>query len=117
LHRRTRVLLRASCRPNCRLLSKDQILAALDKLGGVDYLVRLGNEQPGVFGSLLGRVIPTQLALNGDGELLGVVLIPAKRPVGSRDLSPAPMPQIEGSIVDAEVIEVADAHAEVGEVE
>lgn len=43
-------------------------------------------------------------SLEGDGELLGVVLIPAKRPVGSRDLAPAPLPQIEGRIEDAEVV-------------
>jgi hypothetical protein len=55
--------------------------------------------------------------LEGDGELLGVVLIPAKRPLGSRDLAPAPLPQIEGSIVrDAEVVECRGAATD-GEVE
>jgi hypothetical protein len=47
---------------------------------------------------------PQAHSLEGDGELLGVVLIPAKRPVGSRDLAPAPLPQIEGRIEDAEVV-------------
>jgi hypothetical protein len=48
---------------------------------------------------------PQAHSLEGDGELLGVVLIPAKRPVGSRDLAPAPAPMIEGAVVrDAEVV-------------
>lgn len=62
---------------------------------------------------------PQAHSLEGDGELLGVVLIPAKRPVGSRDLAPAPMPQIEGAAVrDAEVADDPDrgqAHGEVVE--
>jgi hypothetical protein len=55
---------------------------------------------------------PQAHSLEGDGELLGVVLIPAKRPVGSRDLAPAPMPQIEGSAVRDAVEVTADAKYE-----
>ena len=43
-------------------------------------------------------------SLEGDGELLGVVLIPQKRPLGTYATSP-PLPQIEGAVVrDAEVV-------------
>ena len=41
---------------------KEAILHALDKLGGVDYLVALGTENSSAFSSLLSKVLPTQLA-------------------------------------------------------
>jgi hypothetical protein len=48
---------------------------------------------------------PQAHSLEGDGELLGVVIIPQKRPQGTYNLSPAPM--IESAIV-RDAIEVAD---------
>ena len=40
---------------------KTAIEDAFDKLGGMDYLVRIGREQPQVFCQLLGRVLPRNL--------------------------------------------------------
>ena len=45
---------------------RDAVLAALDGVGGVAYLQQLAHTHPAVFGSLLGRLLPTQLA--GDVE-------------------------------------------------
>ena len=38
-------------------LLKDQILQALDELGGVAYLVKLAKENPTAFSALLGRIL------------------------------------------------------------
>lgn len=40
---------------------KDMILAALDRKGGVDYLVEQADANPVAFMSLLGKVMPTQI--------------------------------------------------------
>src|SRR6516162_11838442 len=37
---------------------KDMILAALDQVGGVDYLVKRAQDQPVAFMALLGKVLP-----------------------------------------------------------
>lgn len=39
---------------------KAMILAALDGLGGQEYLMRQGQENPGAFMTLVGRVLPMQ---------------------------------------------------------
>lgn len=41
---------------------KAMILAALDQAGGVSYLVRQAGETPTAFLSLVGKVLPLQLA-------------------------------------------------------
>jgi hypothetical protein len=43
------------------LALKEAILAALDKLGGDEYLVRLGIENSSAFASLLAKVLPSTL--------------------------------------------------------
>jgi hypothetical protein len=40
---------------------KEMILAALDKAGGEEYLVRQSEENPVAFMSLLAKVMPTQI--------------------------------------------------------
>jgi hypothetical protein len=40
---------------------KTALLKALDRLGGVDYLVKVGEENPAVFCALLAKIIPTEL--------------------------------------------------------
>ena len=50
-------------------LLKDQILQALDELGGVAYLVKLARENPTAFSTLLGRILPTQVTGPGDGPV------------------------------------------------
>ena len=48
------------------------ILAALDRVGGQDYLVQQAHNNPKAFMSLLGRLIPTQMTGPGDKELFPV---------------------------------------------
>lgn len=40
---------------------KDMILQALDAAGGVDYLKKQAEENPGAFLALIGKVLPLQL--------------------------------------------------------
>ena len=44
------------------LALKEMILAALDRLGGEEYLMKLAIENSSAFASLLGKVLPTTLA-------------------------------------------------------
>jgi hypothetical protein len=46
---------------------KEAVLAALEKLGGDDYLVRLGIENSSAFAGLLGKVLPTTLQASESG--------------------------------------------------
>ena len=41
---------------------KDMILASLDRVGGEEYLAKLAIENSSAFSSLLGKILPTQLA-------------------------------------------------------
>ena len=54
---------------------KDMILQALDKAGGVDYLVRQSEKTPQAFIGLVGKVLPLQVT-GKDGEpLLGAASV------------------------------------------
>lgn len=48
---------------------KLQVLVALDKLGGVDWLVRQGADNPVAFISLLAKIMPTQITGPDDQDL------------------------------------------------
>jgi hypothetical protein len=48
---------------------KEAIEGAFDRLGGVDYLVKVGQSDPRTFCALLSRLLPTKLA-NADGSPL-----------------------------------------------
>jgi hypothetical protein len=48
---------------------KTAILGAFDEAGGKAYLVTVAKDQPAVFCTLLGKVLPTQLTGPGDGPL------------------------------------------------
>jgi hypothetical protein len=48
---------------------KEMIRAALDKAGGVSYLVKQARDNPTAFLSLLGKVIPTQIDATTKREL------------------------------------------------
>lgn len=65
---------------------KDMILASLDKVGGEDYLVKQASENPTAYMTLLGKVLPLQLAggldLNAKITRLETVVVPA--PVSNR---------------------------------
>jgi hypothetical protein len=64
---------------------KELIINALDKAGGVDYLVRQADENPSAFMSLVGKVLPLQVngaGANGEHLIDGsisVKFIPAKK--------------------------------------
>jgi len=45
---------------------KDMVIKALDKAGGVDYLVEQARENPTAFMSLVGKVIPSQHNISGN---------------------------------------------------
>jgi hypothetical protein len=47
---------------------REAILAALDQVGGVDYLAKLAIENSSAFSSLLSKVLPTQLASDADSN-------------------------------------------------
>lgn len=47
---------------------KDMILAALDGAGGVEYLMRQAEDNPGPFMSLVGKVLPMTIQGGGEGE-------------------------------------------------
>ena len=53
-------------------LVRDQIIESLGSLGGVNYLVALGREEPSTYAMLLARVLPLQLT-GEDGGAIEVV--------------------------------------------
>lgn len=50
---------------------KDMIRTALDSLGGIEYLIKQGKENPTSFNSLIAKVIPTDL----NAKLTGAVKV------------------------------------------
>jgi hypothetical protein len=59
---------------------KDMILAALDKTGGENYLVRQSEENPVAFMGLLGKIMPTQIT-GDDGDAIRLVTTIERRVV------------------------------------
>ena len=49
---------------------KDMILKALDKAGGVDYLLKQSDENPTAFLTLVGKVLPLQVAGDADNPIV-----------------------------------------------
>jgi hypothetical protein len=50
------------------------VMAAFDELGGKAYLVEVGRQNPAVFVSLLGRILPHELATSAGSLRQEVVL-------------------------------------------
>jgi hypothetical protein len=48
---------------------KDMVLQALDKAGGVNYLLAQARENPTAFMTLVGKVMPTQVTGDADNPL------------------------------------------------
>lgn len=48
---------------------KDMILQALDQQGGADYLYRQADENPAAFMTLVGKVLPMQIAGDPDNPV------------------------------------------------
>ena len=53
---------------------KTAILEAFKELGGVEYLVKVGEENPQVFCSLLAKVLPLDIS-NSDGSIAPTKII------------------------------------------
>ena len=58
---------------------RDAVVMSFIKLGGTAYLVRVGNENPAVFCTLLGKILPHELATSG-GPLKHEVVLRWMRP-------------------------------------
>jgi hypothetical protein len=54
---------------------KDMVLSALHEAGGVEYLKRMADENPGAFMTLLGKVLPLQLAGGPNGEAIQISVV------------------------------------------
>jgi hypothetical protein len=54
---------------------KEAIEAAFSAVGGEKYLARMAEQQPVAFMSLLGKVLPTQLDVNGNLALIGMPVV------------------------------------------
>ena len=48
---------------------KEMILTALGEAGGVEYLTRQANENPGPFLSLIGKVLPKEVDARFEGSM------------------------------------------------
>ena len=59
---------------------KAMILAALDKAGGVDYLLKRAEDNPAAFMSLLGRVLPMTVSGDPDNPLLSGLTVKFVKP-------------------------------------
>lgn len=53
---------------------KDMIVQALDKAGGVDYLIGQSKENPTAFLTLVGKVLPMQVSGDPDNPLITEVV-------------------------------------------
>lgn len=61
---------------------KDMVLTALGNVGGVKYLERQANENPTAFMTLVGKVIPLQVAGDPENPIKSVVRIELVGPGG-----------------------------------
>lgn len=48
---------------------KDMILQALDQAGGIEYLVKQADQNPGAFMTLVGKVLPMQVTGEDGGDI------------------------------------------------
>lgn len=61
---------------------KDAIAQAFDKVGGVDYLVKLAKDDPKTFCMLVGKIIPLEVT-GADGGPIAVTEIRLVAPKGN----------------------------------
>ncbi len=54
---------------------KELIIGALDKAGGLEYLLRQANENPTAFLTLVGKVIPLQVGGDPDNPVKLVTIV------------------------------------------
>lgn len=60
---------RRGSRDKSLLTIRDMIVGALDRAGGEDYLLRLAEDEPKTFLSLVSKVLPLQEGGEGGGPL------------------------------------------------
>jgi hypothetical protein len=103
---------------------KEAILQSFNKIGGVNWLVKLADTHPPVYATLLGRVLPLEVTgANGGPLVVSWDMSGFSTPNAAAIASPT-APMIEGRVEDA--VEVvadarvrghADGEVEVGEAE
>jgi Family of unknown function (DUF5681) len=82
---------------------KEMVLAALDKVGGQEYLARLAIENSSAFCALLGKILPHTLAADADSHGGGVKVVFERHiihPDGHREIegkTPKALPPPSGS--------------------
>jgi hypothetical protein len=54
---------------------KAAVMAAFDQVGGVEYLANVARDNPQVFCTLLGRIIPTEIHGDPDAPVISSVEI------------------------------------------
>jgi hypothetical protein len=60
---------------------KDMIRHALDGAGGVEYLIRQAEENPGPFMGLIGKIIPAEVSAKVEGRIdLASIIAAAAQP-------------------------------------
>lgn len=64
---------------------KEMILAALGELGGEQYLIAQGKENPVAFMTLLGRIIPSEVKMDTKPLFQFVNVLPPEPPPGNLD--------------------------------
>ena len=69
---------------------REAVLHAFDELGGADYLVRLGQEDPKAFCSLLGRVLPREVNAEVHGLTLAELVGSSMELEGMQARTPQP---------------------------
>lgn len=68
---------------------KEMILAALDAVGGQQYLEEQATQNPQAFLSLLGRIIPSEIKVDNQPMFVFENCLPEKTPEDLEPLSPA----------------------------
>ncbi len=54
---------------------KEAIAAAFDEVGGKDYLVQVARSEPKVFCTLLGKLLPSHVRAEFEGEGIPTVIV------------------------------------------
>lgn len=62
---------------------KDALLGAFDELGGKDYLIEVGREDPKTLCTLLAKIIPAEISAKLDGQATIMVVTGIDSPPGT----------------------------------
>lgn len=85
---------------------RSHIVKALEKLGGVDYLVALGRDEPRVFATLLARAMPTQISATVDnGKVITAELEDDELQQRLAELRNNYSKNVKENIIEGEIVE------------